>query len=204
VSIDTLRNAYPAIPGYLFSPSYGKLQVVDFKTNPPSAVSSFAPYAVMFPRLNADGNGVDGVVLPEIAVPVATYSGRNTRAAGFAKGELCHTLGSYMPFARTATERKANGDPRLSIEERYRDESDYRTRLMAQARKLVAERLMLEADAESYASAVLPDYCGSCQNYAQRRSQVRNSGCSDWKPGYGDIVRLGLQSATRHPLGFEA
>jgi hypothetical protein len=156
VSIDTLRNAYPAIPGYPFSPSYGKLQVVDFKTNPPSAVSSFAPYAVMFPRLNADGNGVDGVVLPEIAVPVATYSGRNTRAAGFARGELCHTLGSYMPFARTTAERKANGDPRLSIEERYRDESDYRTRLMTQARKLVAERLMLEADAESYASAVLP------------------------------------------------
>ena len=156
VSIDTLRNAYPAIPGHQFSPAYGKLQVIDFKTNPPSAVSSFAPYAVMFPRLDADGNGVDGVVLPEIAVPVATYSGRNTRATGFAKGELCHTLGSYMPFARTATERKANGDPRLSIEERYRDESDYRTRLMAQARKLVAERLMLEADAKSYENAVLP------------------------------------------------
>jgi len=61
-----------------------------------------------------------------------------------------------MPFARTATERKANGDPRLSIEERYRDESDYRTRLMAQASKLVAERLMLEADAKSYENGVLP------------------------------------------------
>jgi hypothetical protein len=61
-----------------------------------------------------------------------------------------------MPFARTAVERKANGDSRLSIEERYRDESDYRARLMTQARYLVAERLMLEADAEGYASAVLP------------------------------------------------
>jgi len=156
VSIDTLRNAYPTIPGYQFSSLYGKLQVVDFKTNPPSAVSSFAPYAVMFPRLNADGNGVDGVVLPEIAVPVATYSGRNTRAAGYARGELCHTQGSYMPFARTAVERKANGDSRLSIEERYRDESEYRARLMTQARYLVAERLMLEADVERYANAVLP------------------------------------------------
>ena len=156
VSVDTLRNAYPAIPGYQFSALFGKLQVIDFKKNPPSPVSSFAPYAITFPRLNADGNGIDGVVLPEIAVPVGTYSGRNTRATGFAKGELCHTLGSYMPFARTAEERKANGDPRLSIEERYRDEADYRARLMIQARRLVTERLMLEADAESYANVVLP------------------------------------------------
>jgi hypothetical protein len=156
VSIDTLRNGYPAIPGHQFSPLYGKLQVVDFKSNPPRAVSSFAPYAILFPRLNADGNGIDGVVLPEIAVPVATYSGRNTRADGYARGELCHTQGSYMPFARTAVERKANGDSRLSIEERYRDESEYRARLITQARYLVAERLMLEVDAERYANAVLP------------------------------------------------
>lgn len=156
VSIDSLRNAYPAIPGHQFSPLFGKLQVLDFHSNPPRLVSSFAPYAILFPRLDADGNGVDGVVLPEVAVPIATYSGRNTRATGFAKGELCHTQGSFMPFARTASERKANGDPRLSIEERYRDESDYRRRLMVQARRLVAERLMLEADAEGYANAVLP------------------------------------------------
>jgi hypothetical protein len=45
----------------------------------------------MFPRLNANGNGVDGMALPEIAVPVATYSGRNTRAAGYARGQLCQT-----------------------------------------------------------------------------------------------------------------
>ena len=155
VSLDTLRNTYPEIPGYRFSPLYGKLQVVDFTVNPPRAVSSFAPYAITFPRVNADGNGLDGVVLPEVAVPVATYSGRNTRAAGFAQGDLCHTLGSYMPFARTAAERKASGDPRPSIEERYRDDADYRARLMEHARKLVEARLMLEADGEGYASATL-------------------------------------------------
>ena len=156
VSIDTLRNMYPAIPGYQFSSHYGKLQLVDFSQNPPKSVSAFAPYAVMLPRVNADGNGIDGVVLPEVAVPVATYSGRNTRAAGFAQGELCHTLGSYMPFAKTEAERKANGDPRPSIAERYRDNADYQSRLLAVAQRLVQDRLMLAPDAEDYRTFTLP------------------------------------------------
>jgi hypothetical protein len=107
-------------------------------------------------RVNSDGNGVDGVVLPEVAVPIATYSGRNTRAAGFAQGELCHTLGSYMPFTKTRAERDANGDSRLSIQERYSDNSDYQARLRKVAQQLVSERLMLPTDAKIYESFTLP------------------------------------------------
>ena len=156
VSIDALRNMFPTIPGYQFSPLYGKLQVVDFTQNPPSLVSGFAPYAIMLPRVNTDGNSVDGVVLPEVAVPVATYSGRNTRAAGYAQGELCYTLGSYMPFAKTEAERKASGDSRPSIAERYRDDLDYQSRLVAAAQQLVQDRLMLASDVEYYRTLKLP------------------------------------------------
>ena len=156
VSIDALRNMFPTIPGYQFSPLYGKLQVVDFTQNPPSLVSGFAPYAIMLPRVNTDGNSVDGVVLPEVAVPVATYSGRNTRAAGYAQGELCYTLGSYMPFAKTEAERKASSDSRPSIAERYRDDLDYQSRLVAAAQQLVQDRLMLASDVEYYRTLKLP------------------------------------------------
>ena len=156
VSIETLKNMFPTIPGYAFSTLYGKLQVVNFQENPPKKISSFAPYAVQMMRVNSDGNGVDGVVLPEVAVPIATYSGRNTRAAGFAQGELCHTLGSYMPFTKTRAERDANGDSRLSIQERYSDNSDYQARLRKVAQQLVSERLMLPTDAKIYESFTLP------------------------------------------------
>jgi hypothetical protein len=83
-------------------------------------------------------------------------SGRNTRANGFAQGELCHTLGSYIPFAKTAEERKASNDSRFSIAERYRDNDDYRSRLRDVADHLVADRLLLRTDADSYAHFVLP------------------------------------------------
>ena len=157
VSIDALRNMHPSIPGYPFSPLYGKLQLVDFSKNPPELISDFAPYAVRFMRVNRDGNGIDGLVLPEVATPIATYSGRNTRAAGFAQGELCHTLGAYIPFPRTQAEREATGDPRLSIAERYRDNDDYRAKLTEVARQLVADRLLLEEDAEIYRTYSLPN-----------------------------------------------
>jgi hypothetical protein len=156
VSIETLKNLFPTIPGYSFSHLYGKLQVVNFQESPPQKISSFAPYAVQMMRVNSDGNGLDGVVLPEVAIPIATYSGRNTRAAGFAQGELCHTLGSYMPFAKTRAEREASGDSRLSIQERYSDNADYQTRLRKVAQQLVGERLMLPADAKIYESFTLP------------------------------------------------
>jgi len=110
----------------------------------------------MLPRVNTDGNSVDGVVLPEVAVPVATYSGRNTRAAGYAQGELCYTLGSYMPFAKTEAERKESGDSRPSIAERYRDDLDYQSRLVAAAQQLVQDRLMLASDVEYYRTLKLP------------------------------------------------
>jgi hypothetical protein len=156
VTIEALRNMFPPIPGYNFSLDYGKLQLMDFSKNPPQTISKFAPYAIQVMRVNGDGNVEDGVVLPEVAVPIATYSGRNTRAKGFAQGELCHTLGSSIPFAKTRAEREAKGDPRPSIEERYRDTDDYRAKLTTAAQKLVSERLLLPADAQAYLSFSLP------------------------------------------------
>ena len=85
-------------------------------------------------------------------MPLATTTGWNFRAGRIGNPSATYPLlGSYIPFARTKAEREARRDPRPSIEERYRDEDDYRSRLLNHARRLVNDRLMLEADAERYA-----------------------------------------------------
>jgi hypothetical protein len=61
-----------------------------------------------------------------------------------------------MPFTKTRAERDANGDSRLSIQERYSDNSDYQARLRKVAQQLVSERLMLPTDAKIYESFTLP------------------------------------------------
>ncbi len=67
--------------------------------------------------------------------------------------ELCDRDGSYIAFAKTKAEREAAGDPRLSIEERYGSRADYVAKVKAAADALVAERLLLPADAAAYVQA---------------------------------------------------
>ena len=107
------------------------------------------PYVSLVPRVDADGNEVGGLRLPDVTVPRATLTGWALRAvsAGSA-GALCGLDGFTLPFARTATERRAAGDPRPSIEERYRDAADYVARVRQAAQALERERFLLAEDVQ--------------------------------------------------------
>jgi Alpha/beta hydrolase domain len=81
---------------------------------------------VLVPRVDSDGNEIAGIRLPDVAVPTGTATGWALRAPDVGgAGELCTQDGSFIPFAKTKTEREDKGDPRLSIEERYQDKADF-------------------------------------------------------------------------------
>jgi hypothetical protein len=84
-------------------------------------------------------------------VPLGTYTGWNVYRAQ--PCELCDRDGSLIPFARTRTERTAAGDPRPSLEERYGSRENYIARVETAAAALVADRLLLPADADVYVKA---------------------------------------------------
>jgi hypothetical protein len=147
-----VQASYPAIPGAPFSPLYNQLQVVDQKSMPPEA--SGRTYPLFFPPLDTDGNPQGGIVLPEIAVPIATFSGRNVRAEGFSAGELCGLSGSYIPFAATKQERMASGDPRPSLEERYKSAQDYVDKRRHAVDTLVQQGFVLPEDADAIARSL--------------------------------------------------
>jgi hypothetical protein len=81
-------------------------------------------------------------------VPVATHTGWALRKAGFAEGEECDLQGQFIPFATTKAKRLEAGDPRHSLEERYRNHADYVSRVALVASGLVRERLLLQEDAD--------------------------------------------------------
>ena len=58
-----------------------------------------------------------------------------------------------ISFARTRSEREAAGDPRPSLEERYGSRESYVARVEATAAALVADYLLLSADAAAYVKA---------------------------------------------------
>ena len=106
-----------------------------------------APFIQLAPAVDADGNDRAGIRMPEVAVPLATHTGWNYRHASIgAPDRLSGEIGSYFAFPRTRAEGEASGDPRLSIEERYRDRYDYLGRITQAALELVDRGYLLAAD----------------------------------------------------------
>src|SRR5262249_16731820 len=117
ITVAEQRQQYPTIPGKSYNPTISEIGVRNFSVFPPA--ESAERYPQFVPRLDRDGNVVAGVVIPEIAVPVATLSGKAVRRHGFGEGDLCGVNGSSIPFAKTKADRIAQGDSRLSLQERY-------------------------------------------------------------------------------------
>ena len=112
-----------------------------------------AAYNVLVPQVDADGNPIDGLRNTNVQVPLGTYTGWNIRKAGFSEGDSCDLTGAFIPFFKTEAERRAAGDPRLSLEERYPTHQDYVGRVTAAANDLVSKRLLLREDADSIIAA---------------------------------------------------
>jgi hypothetical protein len=101
---------------------------------------------VLLPRVDADGNEVGGIRLPEVAVPLATYTGWNVSEPPLAGMRyLAGLLGSVIPFART-DDARVDGDPRPSIAARYPGRGAYLAEVRQAAERLVAERFLRAED----------------------------------------------------------
>lgn len=148
-------TGFPALPGVRypeviqqpacldFGPKFAKEGIITVE--PPRVVGK---YVVLVPRSGQDGNDLGTLLPPEVAVPLATYTGWNLRRrdAG-AESMLANLLGSYLPFPRTKSQRLASGDPRPSLEERYGSFAEYQRQFSEACNKLVADRYLLEEDA---------------------------------------------------------
>ena len=104
-------------------------------------------YPSFVPKTDKDGNDVAGVRLPEVQVPLATYTGWGLRA-GPQSPDGCEGSGQYIPFAKTKADRIASGDPRLSVEERYGNMETYSSMLRDVINSLVKGGFLLPFDAE--------------------------------------------------------
>ena len=155
---------FPRVPGvtynglkttrYLFDYGSGFYETGIPTINPPVVTAPYQDnpangkiYPSFVPKTDSDGNDIAGVRLPDVTVPLATYTGWALRA-GAAAGDGCEGSGQYIPFPKTRADRLATGDPRLSIEERYPSASAYADAVKQAIEDLVAKRLMLREDAQ--------------------------------------------------------
>ena len=102
-------------------------------------------YPSFVPTTDSDGNEIAGIRLPELTVPLATYTGWALRSGVWAN-DGCEGSGQYIPFAMTKAERVASGDPRPSVEERYPSFGMYNSAVMRAMDGLVKDRFLLCED----------------------------------------------------------
>jgi hypothetical protein len=151
---------FPRVPSMPFAEYLPPVWRMDFGsafadtrviTREPPALG--AAYPVLVPQVNADGNDVGGVALPELAVPLGTYTGWNLTVPALpGLRYLAGLVGSFVPFAPTREARLAAGDARPSIGERYANRQAYLAQVDRAARTLVGQRLLLAGDVDQVLS----------------------------------------------------
>ena len=148
--------AFPQIPGVNKPHEANSGTRLDFGPNWRDGILTLQPpkvgdpFPVLVPQVDDDGNERDGVRLPEITVPLATYASWNLRDPSIgAPDQRVSFEASYIPFARTAAERQQNGDPRRSIGERYSGHDDYFSRYTKAVDDLIKQRWILPQDRDA-------------------------------------------------------
>ena len=156
---------FPQIPGvtytglmttrYLFDYGHGFYDTGIATINPPVVTAPYQNnpangpiYRAYIPKTDSDGNDIAGVRLPDLRVPLATYTGWALRSGAWAN-DGCESSGQFIPFPRTEAERAAAGDPRSSVESRYPTFAAYHAKVREALNDMVEERLLLCEDTAS-------------------------------------------------------
>jgi hypothetical protein len=157
IGFPTLPGLRPTVPepdfimsvlDYDWGPQFNALDVSGIPTNAPPPIKQVIK--MFAPKVNLDGNELGGVPVVLLDAPLGTYLGWNITADGekpFHKDQICNYVGGMIPFARTAAERKANQDPRLSLEERYGNHEGYVAAVIKASESATKEGFLLPVDA---------------------------------------------------------
>jgi hypothetical protein len=144
---------FPAIPG-VASPAglsagsrVANTIMNDRMRNPKFDGGAGTPLPLLVPAVDEDGNERSGIRMPDVSVPLGTYTGWNFRNPSTGSPtELVSLLGSSVYFPATRAARDAAKDPRRSVEERYPSREQYLAQVEKAADALVARGYLLIDD----------------------------------------------------------
>jgi hypothetical protein len=161
----SLAPLFQSLPGGKFPSIFSQPHRLDFGATWEQGIAAElppkvgVPYAMLVPAVDADGNEIAGIRLPELAVPLATYTGWNLRHPSHGAPEQSLRMqGSTIRFAPTQSAREQAGDPRPAIAERYASREVYRELVVKAAEALSAYGYLLAADVKGMVQRALQRY----------------------------------------------
>lgn len=137
-------------PEFLWS-----LREIDLGNAASTGVGSYPPvegrfYPCFVSAIDVDGNELSGIKLPDISVPLATYSGWNPRhPESGAPDQIIPMQGSthYLPL--TEDSKNSAKDPRRSVAERYETKDHYLRLVEFELKSLIDNGYVLDEDFNS-------------------------------------------------------
>src|SRR5262249_18804773 len=100
-----------------------------------------------------------GIRLPDLVVPLATYTGWNFRNPSIGEpGDLRPLTGSFIPLPVTKAAREQARDPRPSIEARYGSRTRYEALLTDAAEEQTSEGYLLNEDVQLVVKQALANW----------------------------------------------
>jgi len=137
---------WPTLPAFVYTAeTMNRNAPLDFSVVP--YVNLPGPeYTVLVTQVDSDGNDIAGIRLPYLAAPLGTHTGWSVLKSGAGFPDTCGQNGTFIPFAKTKAERMAAGDPRPSLEERYRNHGAYVSAVARAAARLVQQGFLLDED----------------------------------------------------------
>ena len=171
----------------------------------PATVPFFSPdghpiYPSFAPKTDSDGNDIAGLRLPDVTVPVATYTGWALRR-GAQANDGCEGSGQWIPFAPNATVRAATGDPRPSVAERYPTFDDYDNKVKAAMNAMIQDRTLLCEDSTAELARLrtlgtsrgVPSGTALPYSFALENSSIASTPPALWPPN-GKMVPVSLEA----------
>ncbi|WP_321822455.1 MULTISPECIES: alpha/beta hydrolase domain-containing protein [unclassified Burkholderia] len=147
ITVPSGSNAASTTISVNYTGLYNEIFVTDYSSEIPR-VDLSKKYTILVPKVDRNGNETSGIKVPDVAVPIATYTGWNYRGSGHAIGEGCGWSGSAIPFAINDS-TKAIGDRRASLASLYGGRSDYQAKIAATSESLVAAGYLLKTDSDN-------------------------------------------------------
>ena len=163
IGFPTLPGLRPTVPepdfimpviDYDWGPGFDPVDGAGAASHAPPPIRQVLP--MWAPKVDADGNELGGVPVVLLDAPLGTYLGWNITAGGarpFHAGQICNYVGGMLPFARTEAERRTNGDPRPSLQERYGSHDGYVEAVRRATERAQREGFLLPADAAALVKA---------------------------------------------------
>ena len=163
---DEILRYYATIPGFEPLPvdRLPCVRTVDMGAEESVGVGRFPPregafYPALVSAIDADGNEVAGIRLPDVVVPVGSHAGWNPRDPAIgAADQIVPMSGLTLFFAADEQQRERSADPRPSIAQRYVSAADYEAQVRAVAQQLASERYLRTQDIDIVVAAALQRY----------------------------------------------